>query len=506
MTRPFFDARSRNHATTPIAGIHLWRQRSARRAPCLLHRQMRLLIPALVALAIGTPARAQDSSRARVIAALEHLIQTGEPRHNSHDEGEWLQAEVDLAFAANDTEVMRLARRAASPLVVNVTRVIAPTTDLPSLHVTALDVLNLPQPAPYSAEIIASVDGGDSATVMKHTGSGGEGRSIHTLLPQGASQPGRHSLRLSARIRFADRTLGTEVRALPELTYAIYDPAAAGGTDPRVFIDAARFANVAQLDPSLPAGSLGQWLHTNVRPHDGDFEPARELHWEGRYCDERTLGDRSYSAATDLCAVALLALRDGHNGIGRVWVRTGRVEREDNGGVRWVAVPPSVEAIQLRTTEVATLSELMQVLSLSTDAWPIGDVSVTPTDIRYARVEGALRVEAVVRNGGTAEARDVEILISTAAIAGKGPGRSFIRNLPPGGFVEVTAELPFTAAYGAVVVHARQLVDHTLPDRWSPDPTPEDAVAFRVIAPENAPPGYARTVVEMCGLAVCRGY
>src|SRR4026207_2022296 len=64
----------------------------------------------------------RQSTRGRVIAALETLMITGEPRHTSHDEGQWLQPEVNAAIAAGDAEITQLAQRAAIPLIA-----VAPT-------------------------------------------------------------------------------------------------------------------------------------------------------------------------------------------------------------------------------------------------------------------------------------------------------------------------------------------------------------------------------------------
>lgn len=65
-------------------------------------------------------ARAQtphpEPQRKALIRALEALIATGEPGHTTHDAGEWLQLAVDDAIRRGDTDVERIAIRAASPL------------------------------------------------------------------------------------------------------------------------------------------------------------------------------------------------------------------------------------------------------------------------------------------------------------------------------------------------------------------------------------------------------
>ncbi len=65
--------------------------------------------------------------------------------------------------------------------------------------------------------------------------------------------------------------------------------------------------------------------------------------------------------------------------------------------------------------------------------------------------------------------------------------------------------MPFSAPYGVVVVHVMQFSEHTPHDSGSPDPTPDDAVAFRIISPQHAPKGFAASLVAQCG-PICRGF
>ena len=58
---------------------------------------------------MGGRGKQSESTRGRVIAALNKLMITGEPRHTSHDEGQWLQTEVSAAVARGDAEITRLA-------------------------------------------------------------------------------------------------------------------------------------------------------------------------------------------------------------------------------------------------------------------------------------------------------------------------------------------------------------------------------------------------------------
>ena len=469
---------------------------------------MRWIAALLAALALSIPdlpqAPAEPTDRARVIAALERLIATGEPRHNSHDDGQWLQEEVDRAFAQNDAELLRLAKRAAQPLVVSLSSVISSTRSLPWLSVQTLPVLAVRGGGQYRADLVVSVDGGEAVRLAMPP-AGSNGGIIDELLPRQASIPGRHTLRFTAQLTFADQTLGVETRELPEVVYGIYQADSVDAASVRSFIDAARNANVRELDSSLPDAPFGAWLEAVAKSApNADFEPAHDYVWEVRYCDERLGEERAYSAVGDLCAVALFAVADGHNGIGQIWIRTGRIERVE-GNIRWSAAAPSVEAIQLRTTDLGRLSELAPMLALPASSWPAPDISVLPEEILLRREGDVVHAQAIVRNSGPAAAHDVQIHLTASKDGVKRSSRTFIRAVPAKGFIEVTADLETREPYGEVMLHALQISEHVRRERWTPDPTPDDEAAFRVFGTDLAPRGYALKLRDMCGYG-CRGF
>ena len=464
---------------------------------------LRQLIPALIALAIAAPARAQDASRTRVIAALEHLMLTAEPRHNTHDEGEWLQAEVERAVARSDEQILQLARRAASPLIVRISSLVGSTGSLPWISIESVPVLTVPGQSAYRAQLFVSVDGAAPAVVGTYFEGLITGGPMDRLLPAGASAPGIHRLQFSARLTFSDGSMAREDRTLSEILYGIYDADSRSMSDPRVLIAAAMSADVRTLDPALPAEPFGVWMRATAKSNGGDFEPWREDSWTVQYCDERILEDGIRGSRNDLCAVALFAVPDGHNSIGRVWIRTGRVERGADGPV-WLAERPAFEAADVRTTEVGQLSDLERLLATPSTDWPTADISVLPEDIRLTRDGARVRIEASVRNDGTAPARDVSVFLATVSGGTQMGRRTLVRTVPANGSLEIDVELPFTAAYGTVVVHAMQLSEHARPGQWSPDPTPDDSVAFRVVGLSRAPRGYLQRVLSECG--ACRGF
>jgi hypothetical protein len=469
---------------------------------------MRWITVLLAALALSIPdmpeARAEQTDRARAMAALERLIATGEPRHNSHDDGQWLQEQVDRAFAENDAELLRLAKRAAQPLVVSLSPVISSTRSLPWLSIETLPVLAVRSGGQYRADLMVSVDGGEPVRLAMPP-PGSNGGMIDELLPRQASIPGRHTLRLIAQLAFADQTLGVETRELPEVVYGIYQADSVDAGSVRSFIDAARNTNVRELDSSLPDAPFGAWLKAVAKSApDADFEPAQDHFWQVRYCDQRLGEERTYSAVGDLCTVAQFAVADGHNGVGQVWIRTGRIERVE-GNIRWSAAVPSVEAIQLRTTDLGRLSELAPMLALPSSAWPAPDISVLPEEIHLQREGDVIQAQAIVRNTGSAAAHDVQIYLTASKDGVKRSSRTFIRSIPAKGFVEVTADLATREPYGEVMLHALQISEHIRLERWTPDPTPDDQAAFRVFGGELAPRGYALKLRDMCGYG-CRGY
>jgi hypothetical protein len=171
---------------------------------------------AVAAVALAAPAAAQNNaqtgSRARIIAALERLMLTGKPLHNTHNDGVLLQAAVDNAFARNDREIIQLAQRAASPIVVRVLSPVASTRDLPGLELKRIDVLKLPQPVTYTAHVFVSVDGGEIVRFGVNSRTGGQS-VVHgsvTFAISGRTKPARRRelviCAASATSRFAERS------------------------------------------------------------------------------------------------------------------------------------------------------------------------------------------------------------------------------------------------------------------------------------------------------------
>jgi hypothetical protein len=160
---------------------------------------------------------------------------TGEPRHTDHDDGQLLQRAVDDAFRRNDVEIIRLAQRAASPIVPRIGLLISTVDDLPRLDIGTPDVLKLTRPVSSNVDIFASVNGGDSVRI-----AGLFRAPIDRVLPPAATKPGLH-IRLRAHITYIaeDTVPPQETRDLPDVVYAIYDPAESHD-DSRTFVVSVR--------------------------------------------------------------------------------------------------------------------------------------------------------------------------------------------------------------------------------------------------------------------------
>ena len=279
---------------------------------------------------------------------------TGEPRHTSHDEGQWLQTEVSAAVARGDAEITRLAQRAAIPLIARARTPVSPLGFNPPVTIEMPAILTLPMPVAYRAHLFASVDGGElvpAGTVS----SASRGGSLDWSLLESGKKAGLHHIRLRARIIYEHSTLSAETRDLPEVVYAIYDPDADARFDARFYVASAKSVSARRLDATLPDVPFATWLHDVVAPYSG--EKAVEEEWRISYCDELSVEAGLPPRRRDLCTVAYFNLTGGW---GEIWLRTGRIELTDSE-VRWLAERPAVEGIRLRHTGLQ-----------GSERWPVG--------------------------------------------------------------------------------------------------------------------------------------
>lgn len=460
---------------------------------------MRSVSAILIVLNSFAPCAAAQSipaDRARIIEALERLLETGGPRQVSHDEGAWLQAEVDRAFVVNDVEIMRLAQRATAPVVARVSAPASATNEPLQLMIVTSRVLQLRTPVDQDVELWATVDGDEQVRLGALALDRGE--SFDTLLPVTAKRAGLHHLGITAQVTFHGRSgLETEMRQLPDIVYARYDPSAKGGIDAGVFISQAATVSARRLDASLPAVRFESWLSRIVTSRGGEFDGGQ---WRTAYCEERIVEAGATPSRRAICAVAEFIAMGAK---GSIWIRTGRLEGT-GADVRWIAERPVFEGMRLREREFESLAPLAALLSTPPDEWPSGDVSVAPEEMAISVNRGTVHLNAIVRNNGSQALRGVALSVSIGTGADRGFTRQLVIDVAPFGSKTIDLELPLVDRYAAVVLLALQGTEHAPFESWAPDPTPGDGVAFRVVNPRQAPRGYVDWVKKQCG--PCRGF
>ena len=472
------------------------------------------LATALMLLSAGLAnAQTPESPRQNLAAALEALIATGQTEHTTHDAGEWLQLAVSDAINGGDREIERLAVRAAFPLRAHITRPVSPTSELASLEISTHSVLNVPRPIGYSAQILAALDGAEFLPVDVVRSGGHQSWRVDKGLGPKAGSHGLHVVRLQARLTFGDpardaRASWTEVRDLPDMFYGVYDVTALPGSrsvDVRSLVLGPASVAAREFDSALEDEPFAVWLAGVLSTRLTRTDPPNPQ-WLSHYCSERTSEAGVAPEPTAICSVVYFQVR-GH--IGKVWFRTADVHATDSG-VTWErASPPRFEGFVIleAAPESQHLSMLPSVLDTDPALRPVGDVAISPDDIVVVPSDpmaGApFSVTITVRNQGSGDLFKVavHVAIATSPID-KGASRQFVVDLPAQGSTDIRVEGAFPQGYGVVQAHAIQLSEHSPYETWTPDPTPEDACAFRIVNPRAAPPKYLESIGNASG---CRG-
>lgn len=163
------------------------------------------------------------------------------------------------------------------------------------------------------------------------------------------------------------------------------------------------------------------------------------------------------------------------------------------------------EGIRLRGREYESLAALPGLLSTPPEDWPSGDVSVAPEEMTISVSRGTVHVKAVVRNNGSQPLPGVALVVGIGTGRERGINRQLVVDLLAFASKTIDVELPLLDRYGTVFLQALQIGgEHGPFESWSPDPTPEDGVAFRIVNPRQAPPGYVEWVRKQC--VPCRGF
>jgi len=449
--------------------------------------------------------RSHEQQREWLIRGLETLIATGTPEHTTHDLGEQMQRAVDDAIGRGDTGIEQLAIRAASPLTASMTTPASSTASLPSLELNALTVLRLPRPMAYAARMYVSLDGGGFVQVADQA-SGKRGGFRVDRLGTAAVQPGFHHVRVRAHLTFGDPAAPawTEVRDLPQVFYALYDVNAASQNDARRFVYAPAAVPVRDLDPLLGDEPFAVWLAGLLSKHRGRRDSPPD--WASQYCSERTAEAGSRPRPTAICSVVYFGVKD----MGEIWFHTADV-RGTGDGVEWVGVsPPEFEGLVIRGSAPESQRLSMLPLLLETDRAfrPTGDVAVAPGDIVITpsspKPGAPAAVTVTVRNQGQGDLDKALVYVTFgSALTAQGQTRQFVIDLPAQGSVDITLDAVFPQGFGFVMAHATQIGEYAPLYSWTPDPTPDDACAFRIVNPGAAPPGYAESLRDQSN--PCRG-
>lgn len=443
-------------------------------------------IAACAIVAAPSTAAAQDNDRRALAAALESMIATGEPRHTTHDEGEWLQLAVDAAIARGDREIEQLAVRAAAPLTASVTRPVGSSESPPELEFSAQNALRVPRPVPYTARITASVDNGEFV-VVKDVESGKSAGVGIDVLRGPARRAGFHVVRMQAELTFGSPPPSgaagwTEVRKLAPLYYAIYDSSADSSAAIRALVYGPASTAVREFDPLLGDEPFAIWLSDVISTRRKKQESGPD--WVSQYCDERIGEAGAKGVPTAVCSVVYFGLgRD----IGQIWFRTADI-RETDQGLEWIPLSPArfEGLVIMESAQQGRLSSLPSLLDTMPAARPIGDVSITPDDIVLTPTEpipGAFAdVKVTVRNIGDGDLHKVQVYVTFATDpATRGTTRQFVLDIPAQQSTDVKLQVAFPNGYGFVMAHALQVTEHSPFGTWTPDPTPLNACAFRVV-------------------------
>lgn len=451
-----------------------------------------MLLAATVSL---EPRGAGGSSfdRAAVIRMLEEMLVTGLPGETDHDEGELLQAAVTDLIARGDSRIERLAVRAAAPLRVSISHPVASVRDPaspPALVVTAVDVLKLPRPVPYTARIFVSLDGGDLVEAWTQASGKSGGFSLPDRLGEAVMRPGGHHLRVRAYLTFgAGKSAWTEVRDLPELFYAVYDLSLNEVPDGRALLLGPAAFTAADFDPALPPEGLEIWLTQMIAPYARP-KPEPPM-WMSHYCAHRAADPKRPVDTRAICAVLYFETRTASGG--QLWFRTAEVQLLEDR-VAWVPLEvPRLEGIiygERNADRLSALGELLQSAPGDTAAADTfidpADIVITPAGVRRG---GRAEVAVTLRNRGQDWVYKAFVTItygsSPLAHAGR---RNFSVDIPPLGERVVRMDIRWPETYGWVMAEAYQLSEHSPHEGVRFDPTPTDACVIRLLNAQAAPP------------------
>ena len=412
------------------------------------------------------------------------------------------------AAAVRSAAVCLLAAWVAMPLAAaeqsdapaigaSISRPVSSTDDLPSIAFTAAEAQRDGRPVPYTARLSASVDAGAFTPIGEIQPGKGQGGRVDVVLPAPAARPGFHSVRV--RADFGDES-SIPSMTLPALSYAIYDPLAESTAAVRALVYGPGSAPARDLDPQLGDEPFAAWLGGIVSARRTGRDTGPE--WWSDYCQNRTADPTHRPPPAAICSVVAFGTRGE---ITEIWFRTADIRNAD-GGVEWVPLAPAqFEGMTLnRVPETRALSALPALLDIPPELRAAGDISILPGDIVStpdAPKPGVpVDVKITVRNIGHQDLHKVSVNVAWGVdVSSRPAARQFVLDVPAQATAEVTLQVAFPNGYGFVMAHAMSVGEHSPFGTWTPDPTPEDDCALRVIAAPLAPAAFKDKLLEAAG-------
>jgi hypothetical protein len=125
------------------------------------------------------------------------------------------------------------------------------------------------------------------------------------------------------------------------------------------------------------------------------------------------------------------------------------------------------------------------------------DIVVTPIE----PIPGAfVDAKVTVRNIGDGDLHKVAVsVVFGVDPKGRGTSRQFVIDIPAQQSVDLKLQVAFPNGYGFVMAHALQLTEHSPFDNWTPDPTPLNSCALRIVNSRLASREYLESLLSDAG-------
>jgi hypothetical protein len=394
-----------------------------------------------------------------------------------------MAARLDAGQVSNQSAVV----------TATISRPVSSTRDLPALSFDARVLVRDGRPVPYVATVSASVDGAPYTPVAELQPLKGKGAKIDRLLPDAAARPGFHAVR--ARVDF-DGT--SESYTLPPLFYAIHDPLSDSGAAIRALVYGPASTPAKDLDAQLGDEPFAAWLSEVISSRRAEKDSGPE--WMSDYCHNRTADPTRQVDPSAICSVVGFFVRAD---LVEIWFRTADILVTD-GRIEWAPLAsPQFEGMTLtHVPETRGLASLPWLLDTPPGSRAFGDISILPDQIVYApsKTGGSANVTVTVRNIGGQDLHKVSVMVASGVdVNGQATTRQFVVDVPAQQTAELKLQVLFPNGYGFIMAHAMSLTEHSPFGTSTPDPTPADDCALRVINPQLAPWQFNETLLAASG-------